>query len=161
MKIKEIKVFKSKGLVFAQFWSKFKNSTSGWSNIWTKEKIKNWYRHFWIKIEQKLGLYFSKLVYCCKILRPVSRCQSQGQSSVPIEAEACSLSFQCSSRLPLRTLYEIQQKLFRVTIKSTWDSYHGSVFQSRGGKRRSFLYIAMPLKKDNYQDMRDSPEQQQ
>ena len=28
MKIKEIKVFKSKGLVFAQFWSKFKNSTS-------------------------------------------------------------------------------------------------------------------------------------
>ena len=31
MKIKEIKVFKSKGLVFAQFWSKFKNSTSGWS----------------------------------------------------------------------------------------------------------------------------------
>ena len=25
------KVFKSKGLVFAQFWSKFKNSTSGWS----------------------------------------------------------------------------------------------------------------------------------
>ena len=31
MKIKELKVFKSKGLVFAQFWSKFKNSTSGWS----------------------------------------------------------------------------------------------------------------------------------
>ena len=31
MKIKEIKVFKSKGLVFAQFWYKFKNSTSGWS----------------------------------------------------------------------------------------------------------------------------------
>ena len=31
MKIKEIKVFKSKGLVFAQFWSKLKNSTSGWS----------------------------------------------------------------------------------------------------------------------------------
>ena len=31
MKIKEIKVFKSKGLVFAQFWSKSKNSTSGWS----------------------------------------------------------------------------------------------------------------------------------
>ena len=31
MKIKERKVFKRKGLVFAQFWSKFKNSTSGWS----------------------------------------------------------------------------------------------------------------------------------
>ena len=31
MKIKEIKVFKSKDLVFAQFWSKSKNSTSGLS----------------------------------------------------------------------------------------------------------------------------------
>ena len=31
MKIKEINIFKSKGLVFAQFWSKFKNSTSGLS----------------------------------------------------------------------------------------------------------------------------------
>ena len=44
-------------------------------------------------------------------ISPVSSHQSQGQSSVPIEAEACSLSFPYSSRFPLRTLYEIHQKL--------------------------------------------------
>ena len=57
MKIKELKVFKSKRIVFAQFWYKFKNSTSGWSK--TARALFQIYFHIY-RIIQIFGDIFTK-----------------------------------------------------------------------------------------------------
>ena len=54
MEIGSSKIFKSKGLVFAQFWSKSENSSSDW---WTTDQIlkEKYSRHIFAKNGVSIG----------------------------------------------------------------------------------------------------------
>jgi len=161
MKIKEIKVFKSKGLVFAQFWSKFKNSTRALFQIFLQNQS-NICRHIYEKKTWRAGrgsLKFSvlrnqvvlrKTLENKKFPRPALLCANISQiffSHLDIQNICCCFFPRVCSTGPLAlshpssSLSEFQLILVKIIVLLRWGFNSYQIFERKWNWQNIFTQI--------------------